>query len=551
MEINKSIRNLFSNLKISHKNNLVIGTIVISVAIAAVISYRGNRRLVDSASDEFAIVLDSTERVKVKTATEVIAKTLAIGIKQNNITNPDSIYAFFSLYLDNLRFEEDESAYYFVYNKNTVAFTAENKKYEGTTLPDSERYNLAKNGGGFTYGYYERPGQGKVKKLLYGTMIGDTDYWIGTGTYLDTFKKTEKDVNGVISDTLRATTVRLVLVGSLIFILITIIVFSIQRSIVKPISKIIKATDNMSLGMLETIKHKTNDEFKQIINSLNNLVNNLRNTSDFAKDIGKGDFTTEFERASDKDVLGDSLLNMRDSLLKAKEAESKRAKEEDNRNWTMKGYSNIADILRKNQHDISILTTQVLTEIINYSGFNQGGIFIVDNEDKDRLNLTASYAYNRKKFLDKQIYKGEGLIGTCAIEQKTIYMTEIPEDYITISSGLGDATPRNLIIVPMISDDKLLGVLELASFDDIEQYKRDFIIKSAEDIAATILSAQIAINTSDLLKKSKEQAEELASQEEEMRQNMEELQSTNEEWHRKEEAMTREIAELKKELGRE
>ena len=119
MEINKSIQNLFNNLKISHKNNLVIGTIVISVAIAAVISYRGNQRLVDSASDEFAIVLDSTERVKVKTATEVIAKTLAIGIKENNITDQDSLYAFFSLYLDNLRFEEDESAYYFVYNKNT------------------------------------------------------------------------------------------------------------------------------------------------------------------------------------------------------------------------------------------------------------------------------------------------------------------------------------------------------------------------------------------------------------------------------------------------
>jgi methyl-accepting chemotaxis protein len=551
MEINKSIQNLFNNLKISHKNNLVIGTIVISVAIAAVISYRGNQRLVDSASDEFAIVLDSTERVKVKTATEVIAKTLAIGIKESNITDPDSLYAFFSLYLDNLRFEEDESAYYFVYNKNTVAYTAENKKYEGTTLPDSKRYNQAKNGGGFTYGYYERPGHGKVKKLLYGTMIGDTDYWIGTGTYLDTFKKTEKDVNDVITDTLKATTIRLVLVGSLIFILITVIVLSIQRSIVKPINKIIKATDNMSLGMLDTIKHKTNDEFKLIINSLNNLVSNLRKTSDFAKDIGKGDFTTEFERASDKDVLGESLLDMRDSLVNAKEAEKKRAEEEDNRNWTMKGYSNIADILRKSQHDISILTNEVLTEIINYSGFNQGGIFIIDNEDKDLFNLTASYAYNRKKFLEKQIHKGEGLVGTCAIEQKTIYMKDIPDDYITISSGLGDATPGNLIIVPMMSDDRLLGVLELASFTEIEKHKRDFIEKSAEDIAATILSAQIAINTSKLLEKSKEQAEELASQEEEMRQNMEELQSTNEEWHRKEESMTREIAELKKELGRE
>ena len=130
-------------------------------------------------------------------------------------------------------------------------------------------------------------------------------------------------------------------------------------------------------------------------------------------------------------------------------------------------------------------------------------------------------------------------------------MTSIPDDYINITSGLGGANPRSLIIIPMLADDKLLGVIELASFNELEKYQIDFLEKVAQDIAATISSAQITIRTAELLKQSKTQAEELASQEEEMRQNMEELQATNEEWQRKEKELYNTIEQLEQQLEKQ
>jgi HAMP domain-containing protein/putative methionine-R-sulfoxide reductase with GAF domain len=524
--------------------------IIAAITISVIQSFFGNQKLRSIAVNETSAILDSTERIKIKTATNLISKTLAKGLSINNITNQDSVYKHFSIYLDDLRFEFDNSGYYYIYKENTCIYISENKNFEGRVLPDSKLYDIARNGGGFSYGYYNRPGAGKVKKLLYCEMIPGTDYWIGTGTYLDTFTKVETEIDNTIYDSADRTNQKLLITGIILIVIIIIISVNIKRSIVRPINRIITATDNMALGKLDSIEHNTDDELKQISNSLNNLINNLKKTSEFASNIGKGKFKSTFEKASDDDILGISLLDMRSSLITARERDEKRTIEEEERNWIMTGLSNIADILRRNQQDINTLANDVLREIINYSKFNQGGLFITDQDDSNILNLSASYAYDRKKYIKRSVKAGEGLVGTCAIEKDMIYMTDIPDNYINITSGLGGANPNNLILIPMLSDNSVMGILELASFSKIEQYKIDFLKKVAENIASTLTSAQIAIKTTNLLEMSKSQAEELASQEEEMRQNMEELQSTNEEWHRKEKELMQEIAELKSELGR-
>jgi PAS domain S-box-containing protein len=146
--------------------------------------------------------------------------------------------------------------------------------------------------------------------------------------------------------------------------------------------------------------------------------------------------------------------------------------------------------------------------------------------------MSAGYAYNRRKYLNKTIEIGEGLLGSCYYEKQPIYLKEIPEDYLEITSGLGQSNPRCLYILPLLTDNVILGMIEIASFNEFEKYQIDFVNKVSESIAATFVSVRLNMQTAKLLAESNRRTEEIAQQEEEMRQNLEEMQATQEELSR-------------------
>jgi PAS domain-containing protein len=319
------------------------------------------------------------------------------------------------------------------------------------------------------------------------------------------------------------------------------------------LKKIIDVTGNIrqiSLGRINHLKvsdHRNTDEIGEMISELNRLAEGLKQTSGFAHNIGEGNFDTEYKLLSDDDTLGNSLLEMRNSLQKASKEQEVLAKEEERRNWGTEGLAKFAEILRRDNDSLETLSYNIVSNMVKYLGINQGAIFILDQNDAGAervLEMKACYAYDRKKFATKQIHPGEGLVGSCYLEGAPIYMTDVPNEYINITSGLGEANPKAIYICPLKVNDITFGVIELASFHDFEPHQLDFIQKLGESIAATISSVNINIRTNKLLEQSKLQAEEMANQEEELRQNMEEMQATQEESRRREVEMNETLANM-------
>jgi len=333
--------------------------------------------------------------------------------------------------------------------------------------------------------------------------------------------------------------------GMLIIISIFIALF-LSRTILNPVNKIKDVLQDMSKGILprKKIKNK-NDEIGDMASALNELVKGLQSITQFSVEIGKANFNTTFTPLSDEDALGNALMEMRNSLKAAKEEEARRKKEDEQRNWASQGIAKFSDLLRQNNDDMEQLTYSLISNLVKYTGANQGGLFVLnENEGEEKLiELKAAYAYNKKKFMQKQIKLGVGLVGRAIKENETIFLTDIPKDYINITSGIGEESPRSLLIVPLKINEEVYGAVELASFHEFPKYQIEFIERIGENIASTLSTVKVNIRTQELLSRTQQQAQEMKEQEEEMRQNMEELQATQEESARREAEMEKQIEE--------
>ncbi|MBN2166575.1 MAG: PAS domain S-box protein [Marinilabiliaceae bacterium] len=257
----------------------------------------------------------------------------------------------------------------------------------------------------------------------------------------------------------------------------------------------------------------------------------------FIESLRQGDLEASIPIDDEKDQLGKSLHRLRDYLVKNRKEEELRRIDEEQRNWVTEGLAQFGEILRGSNNNLEELSYNIINYLVTYLKINQGGFFLLNNineEASKTFEMTACVAYDRKKFADKSINWGEGLIGRCALEKQTIYMTDVPDDYITITSGLGESTPCSILIVPLKVNDEIHGVIELASFKDFQSFEIGFVEKIAESIASTISTVKINIQTADLLRETQMQAEKMSQQEEELRQNLEEMQATQEESDRRE-----------------
>ena len=242
--------------------------------------------------------------------------------------------------------------------------------------------------------------------------------------------------------------------------------------------------------------------------------------------------------------MSNSLLEMRDSLQKVAEKQQREK-------WLTEGYTQFAEILRRNNDSIQSLALEIITNLVKKLGANQGGIFLLQDlnnlqeNEEQYLEMMACYAYDRQKIMKKKVKVGEGLLGQSFQESDTLNIREIPENYMHITSGLGEANPSNILLVPLKTNDITLGVVELASFDIFDDTSVEFVEKVSESIAVTFFTVTNNLQTKALLKESRELTQQMREKEEEMRQNVEELEATQEEMSRSEKELKRVLLDAK------
>jgi methyl-accepting chemotaxis protein len=332
-----------------------------------------------------------------------------------------------------------------------------------------------------------------------------------------------------------------ILVGLFGLLLLALVIALMARSISRPIKQLTHVINQIAEGSVDKnlkLDLQSYDEIGQMSMALNKYIDGYSEKTDFAAKIGNGELDAKFELLSEEDKLGQSLVQMQQNLAEAKNEEAARREEDKKHRWINEGVAMFADVLRQNNDNIKKLSFELMRKLVDYMRVHQGAIFVIDEGDSQEKDIyfetTCTIAFDRRQYTKNRIKMGEDLVGRCAHERKKIYLREVPENYINITSGMGEARPQVILIVPAILNDKVYAVIELASFHEIDEYQINFMEKISESIASTIANVKVSERTQILLKESQHQREELSSQEEEMRQNLEELQTTQEEAARRE-----------------
>lgn len=302
-----------------------------------------------------------------------------------------------------------------------------------------------------------------------------------------------------------------------IFSLGLIAYYYAKKAVINPINDLKKIILELSIGKTSDVDAKSlkrEDEIGEMSNAIQNLVVGLNDKINFAEEIGNQNFDKEFQLLSKEDKLGYSLLNMSNQLRKLK-------MEDQVRMWASQGKIQFEELLRVYNESISITCDNFLLKLVKYLNINQGCVFLKKEKNGETaLELTSYYAYNRKKYISKEISLTEDLVGHCFLENEAIHLAKVPDDYIKITSGLGEAVPTSVLLVPIKTEQNTVGVLELASFSIFEEYKIEFIKSIVQSLASVIININTQAQTRMLLEELKDNSDKLRNTDERKLQNL-------------------------------
>ncbi|HWD88551.1 MAG TPA: HAMP domain-containing protein [Mucilaginibacter sp.] len=279
--------------------------------------------------------------------------------------------------------------------------------------------------------------------------------------------------------------------------------------------------------------------WKDLTENVNQLAQNLtvqvRSISEVASAVTKGDLTRTIrvdakgELEALKDTINQMIANLKDTTLRNHEQD-----------WLKSNLAKFAQMLQ-GQRDRNAVANKILSELAELVNARYGAFYILeqrDAADEGVLKLFAGYAQKNRNNISQEITLSEGLVGQCATEKERIRLTNVPSEYLQISSGIGSTAPLDLVILPVLFENNVKAVIELASFEKFSDTHIDFLDQLTESIGIVLNNIETNTRTEELLKQSQSLASELSSQQEELRRANDELHDKGRSLEEKAEQLT-------------
>ncbi len=346
-----------------------------------------------------------------------------------------------------------------------------------------------------------------------------TDWWDSTAGVLDAYLQTERYSLLLIrgrADAEMAAMNRVVVLNSLMVILVIIVIallvpFTI-RQITSSIGQISSAARKLADGEVDIhIDVSSQDEVGELASSFKKMGASIKMHAETAQSIGRGDYGAEVLMRSDRDVLGKALDTMRNDLQRL-------SIETQLRTWLLTGNNRLNDRLR-GEKELGVLADDVIGELTRFLNAQIGALYVREN---GHLVLTGRYAFSSHGH-EQTFSLHQGFVGQVAADGKYLVMHDVPDDYIRITSAVGESKPRHLVVYPFHYEGEIRGVIEIGSIKEFSPADLELLALISGHIGVAVNGAQSRQRLKELLEETQRQSEELETQQAELKQYNEEL----------------------------
>ncbi len=354
------------------------------------------------------------------------------------------------------------------------------------------------------------------QKIIYYKYLPDLGYYIGITVFKTDLTAYTKKLRLIFIAAVLSST-------ALILILLSLLYFLFNR-------RLDNIRDRLQLLAKGIIPEKIpTEEILQyeIESTVNQIIDNYNEIASITESLSKEKYNIEIKPLSPQDVVRNNLLALKNNLLKAQEERKKHEEEEKIRAWRNIGVEKFINLLSLRGRELKDWAFEVLKTSVDYVDGFQGGFFLLEQDldtGEKYFNLLTCYAFNEEKIVRRRFHASVGIFAKIYKDPKLLYIEKIPEDYLIITTALGEVKPKSLALVPLLFNNELIGVIEIDFIKKVEQYKLDFLNEIANHISSSLSSWRVEQETKKLIERYEKQAKQLKEKEQLLKEKIEQLQ---------------------------